>query len=277
MMNTAELKERFTLQAQTAGLQVECAMGGTMNATLAIIAEAPGRNEVAQGIPLIGGAGNILWKSLRNYCPSVKRHECYITNVVKRQVAYETDVQRKPVGKHELTAWQELLVWELEHLPNLQHVLLLGNYAVEAILNKKGITNWRGSVVPAKIGMREVSAVCTYNPAFCARDPMAHIIFDMDIADKLKPVVLGSFKPHAVNVHINPSCKDAISYIRMCQTSPNPVASDVEVISNETACVGLAASPHEAMCIAFRNEQENLYSVQAVSYTHLTLPTNKEV
>jgi uracil-DNA glycosylase family 4 len=86
-MNTAELKERFTLQAQTAGLQVECAMGGTMNATLAIIAEAPGRNEVAQGIPLIGGAGNILWKSLRNYCPSVKRHECYITNVVKRQVA----------------------------------------------------------------------------------------------------------------------------------------------------------------------------------------------
>jgi uracil-DNA glycosylase family 4 len=262
MTTTQEHKEQFILQAQMAGLTVECAMGGTMNATLAIIAEAPGRNEVAQGIPLVGGAGNILWKSLRNYCPSVKRHECYITNVVKRQVAYETDVQRKPVGKHELTAWQELLVWELEHLPNLQHVLLLGNYAVEAILNKKGITNWRGSVVPAKIGMREVSAVCTYNPAFCARDPMAHIVFDMDIADKLNPVVLGRFKPHAVNVHINPSCKDALDYIRLCQSSKTPIASDIEVISNETACVGLAASPHEAMCIAFRNEQENLYSVQ---------------
>ena len=258
----AWLKEQFTVQAQTAGLQVECAMAGTVQATLAIIAEAPGRNEVAQGIPLIGGAGNILWKSIRTYCPTVKRHEVYVTNVVKRQVAYETDVQRKPVGKHELTSWQELLLWELDHLPNLQHVLLLGNYAVEAITGRKGITNWRGSVVAAKLGEREVSAVCTFNPAFCARDPMAHIIFDMDIADKLNPVILGRFKPHAVNVHINPTYKDAISYIRMCQTSTNPVASDIEVISNETACVGLAATPHEAMCIAFRDEEKNLYSVQ---------------
>ena len=123
-MNTAELRERFTLQAQTAGLVVECAMGGTMQATLAVVAEAPGRNEIAQGIPLVGGAGNILWKAIRTYVPEVKRHECYVTNVVKRQVAFDTDINRKPVGKHELTAWQELLLWELDQLPNLQHVLL---------------------------------------------------------------------------------------------------------------------------------------------------------
>ena len=262
MMNTAELKERFTLQAQTAGLQVECAMGGTMNATLAIIAEAPGRNEIAQGIPLVGGAGNILWKAIKTHCPEVKRHECYITNVVKRQVAFDTDINRKPVGKHELTAWQELLLWELAMLPNLQHVLLLGNFAVEALTGKKGITNWRGSIIECNLHNRKLTAVCTYNPAFCARDPMAHIVFDMDIGDKLRPVVLGRYKQHDVSVQINPTYKQALEYIRHCQTSPNPIASDIEVIGNETACVGLAASPYEATCIAFRNEETNLYSVQ---------------
>jgi len=264
-MNTAELKERFTIQAQTAGLSVECAMGGTIGATLAIVAEAPGRNEIAQGIPLIGGAGNILWKAIRTYCPEIKRHECYVTNVVKRQVAFsDFDMKlanRKPVGKHELTAWQELLLWELDQLPNLQHVLLLGNYAVEALLGKRGITNWRGSVMECKALTRPVTAVCTYNPAFCARDPMAHIVFDMDITDKLRPVILGKFKPHAVTTHINPTYKEALDYIRHCAASTSPIASDIEVIANETACIGLAASPHEAMCIAFRNEQENVYNV----------------
>ena len=264
MTTISELRERYTLQAQQAGLVVECAMGGIVSATLAIIAEAPGRNEVAQGMPLVGGAGNILWKSLRTYCPEAKRNECYITNVVKRQIAFGVDDSgnRKPVGKHELTAWQELLLWELSHLPNLQHVLLLGNYAIEAVLGKKGITNWRGSVLDAHVGNRPVTAVCTYNPAFCARDPLAHIIFDMDIADKLKPVLNGSYQPHDVITHINPSYKRATEYIRHCQASHDPVCSDIEVVANETACVGLAASPHEAMCIAFRNEENNVYNVQ---------------
>jgi len=260
-MTTAELKERFSLQASAAGLSVECSMGGTLHSTIAVIAEAPGRNEVAQGIPLVGGAGNILWRAIRTHCPEVKRHECYITNVVKRQVAFDVNegANRKPVGKHELSSWQELLKWELEHLPNLQHVLLLGNYAVEALLGKKGITSWRGSVIPCIVGNREVTAVCTFNPAFCARDPMAHIMFDMDIGDKLRPVVLGTFKPHAVVTHINPTCKQALDYIAMCKASRDPIASDIEVIANETACVGLAPTTHEAMCIAFRNEERNIY------------------
>ena len=262
-MNMYELKERFTLQATNASLQVECAMGGTINAELAIIAEAPGRNEVAQGIPLIGASGNILWRAIRSHCPEVKRQDCYVTNVVKRQVSFDTrdSANRKPVGKHELSSWQELLLWELSLLPNLKYLLLLGNYAIEALLNKKGITSWRGSVIECTtLGKSPIFAVCTFNPAFCIRDPQAHIIFDMDIGDKLRPVVTNKYKPHNVTTHINPTYKQATDYILMCAASRHPIASDIEVIANETACIGLAASAHEAMCIAFRNEQENIYS-----------------
>jgi uracil-DNA glycosylase family 4 len=263
MNSIAELRERFSEQAQQAGLVAECMMGGIMSSATAIIAEAPGRNEVAQGMPMVGGAGAILWKSLRTYCPEVKRTECYVTNVVKRQVAFGIDDtgNRRPVGKQELIAWQELLLWELAHLPNLRHVLLLGNYAIQAVLGKTGITNWRGSVLDCIVGNKSVVAVCTFNPAFCARDPMSHIVFDMDIADKLRPVVRNEYTPHNVTVHINPTASQAVEYIHHCKASRDPVASDIEVIANETACVGLAASSHEAMCIAFRNEEENVYSV----------------
>jgi len=285
-MNMQELKERFTLQAQNASLQIECVMGGTINAELAIIAEAPGRNEVAQGVPLIGGSGNILWKAIRTHCPEVKRQDCYVTNVVKRQVAFDTrdSASRKPVGKHELSSWQELLLWELSLLPNLKYLLLLGNYAVEALLGKKGITNWRGSIIECTtLDKSPIFAVCTFNPAFCIRDPQAHIIFDMDIGDKLRPVVTGKYKPHAVTTHINPTCKQAVDYIRMCEASRHPIASDIEVISNETACIGLAPSAHEAMCIAFRNETTNIYSTteEANIRRHLqqlyTAPTTRVV
>lgn len=264
MKNVAELKAAFELQAMQAGLQIECAMSGVLNARVAIIAEAPGRTEVMQGVPLIGGAGNILWRSIRQYCPEVKRHEVYITNVVKRQVSFDTreGPDRKPVGKHELTSWQELLLWELQHLPNLRTVLLLGNYALEALTGKKGITQWRGSVITGNTGMREVTAVCTFNPAMCARDPMTQLMFDMDIKQKLQPVIMGTFKEHHVATHINPTHKQAIDYLRACEASPQPIASDIEVISNETACVGFALTPHDAMCIAFRNETENVYSLE---------------
>jgi len=263
-MNMYELKERFMLQAQTADMQVECMMGGTIEAELAIIGEAPGRNEIAQGMPMVGGSGNILWKSLRQYCPTVKRQDCYVSNVVKRQVAFGVGdkATQKAVGKFELVAWQELLMWELQHLPNLKYLLLLGNYAVDAVTGCKGITNWRGSVVDCMVGNKAVKAVCTFNPAFCARDPMAHIVFDMDINDKLNPVLSNRYTEYTVNSLINPTYKEAVQYILHCKSLRTPISSDIEVISNETACVGLAASTKEAMCIAFRDEERNIYTTE---------------
>lgn len=259
---TAELREAFQIQADSAGLKVECAMGGTMHAHVAVIAEAPGRMEVAQNVPLVGGAGSIFWKALREHVPTLARHDCYVTNVVKRQVSFEQETgDRKPAGKHEVSAWQHLLLWELEQLPNLQMVILLGNYAIEAVTGNTGVNKWRGSVLlNIPIGNRTVTAVCMHNPAFCVREPLTHITFNMDMAHKVKPVFLGTYKQHNVRTIINPSAADALDFIRMTENAREPIASDIEVISNETACVGLAPSVHDAVCIAFRREAENIYS-----------------
>jgi DNA polymerase I - 3''-5'' exonuclease and polymerase domains len=259
-MNTAELREMFTRHAQTAGLSVECAMSGTMNATLAVIAEAPGRSEVAQGLPLVGASGSLLWTSLRRTCPTIKRQDVYVTNVVKRQIAFELG-NKRPVSKQELASWQALLLWELSLLPNLKHVLLMGGMAIEACLGKKGALKWRGSVLPMPLENKILTAVCVVNAAACLHDPLQHSILDMDLGDKLQPVVEGRYSEYTITTHINPTLKEACDYIDACTASIHPVASDIEVISNETACVGLALTPHDAMCIPFRSETEHVYSV----------------
>ena len=258
MITTQQLKADFIERAVRSELSVECAMVGPTDARIAFIAEAPGSSEVARDMPLVGASGNILWKSLRQYCPSIRRHEVYVTNVIKRQVAMGAG-QRKPVSKNELEAWRALLMWELNQLPNLTTVVLLGNYALQALTGKTGIINWRGSILPLQFGERNLTAIITFNPAFAIHEPLQHIVFDMDINDKLRPVIEGTYTPYNVTTHINPTPRQAIDWIRYCRSRTTPIGGDIEVIANETACVGLAASTIEAMCIAFRNETENVY------------------
>lgn len=256
---TAQLKEVFAQKAKQAGLVVQCISDGAFHSEIAIIAEAPGDREAEQGRPLIGGSGSKLWEILRKF--GVNRQQVYVTNVCKRQVSFGDD-KRHPINKHELEHWKSLLVWELSQLPNLKYILVLGNMSLEAICGKSGITNWRGSVldVDTILTERRIQAMCTYNPAMILREPKLELTFTFDCS-KFKKVVSGDWHMKPFNVHINPSVKEALDYMDHIEHGGNKIAMDIETIGNETACIGLADSDVEAMCIAFRNVSENVYEV----------------
>jgi uracil-DNA glycosylase family 4 len=259
--STAQLKEEFALRAAIAELQIECGMDGSYLSEVAVIAEAPGGSEVAQGLPLVGASGRLFWTSAREHM-KLSRKDCYITNVCKRQVAFADVAEtRRPIGKHELTGWQELLKWELEQLPNLKYVILLGNYALEALTGHEGITKWRGSVVPIMVGKRRVMAMVANNPAMCIREPKSHIMFNMDMAKFLR-VLRGTFREHKIDVIINPSFRDAMQYLDKVQREGKPISSDIEVIQGETACVGFANGAHEAISIPFRTADDHFYTLE---------------
>ena len=66
-MNEQELLSEFTKKARTAGLKVDCLGSGDINSEIAIVVEAPGENEANMKMPLVGGAGRLLWDLLRPY------------------------------------------------------------------------------------------------------------------------------------------------------------------------------------------------------------------
>jgi DNA polymerase I-like protein with 3'-5' exonuclease and polymerase domains len=185
----------------------------------------------------------------------------YSTNVIKRQISASSNDAFK-VHRDELAQWQELLRWELAQLPNLKTVVLLGNYALSAILNKEGIGSWRGSVVDIDLpNGKHGRAICANNPAYLLHEPKSEITFMMDM-QKVGKVITGKFKPHEVDAIINPGYRDVMMFMDDLMRSDKPVAADIEGLNGETACMGLANEAHRAICINFRDADRNRFTLR---------------
>lgn len=257
----AALRERITL----AGLEGPVLCDGAFHAQVAIIAEAPGEREVETKRPLVGGSGSKLWEVLRPL--GINRTDVYVTNVCKRQVSLGKD-KRHPINRHEMESWIGLLHWELSQLPNLKYVLVLGNIALQALTGHSGITDWRGSVIDAQLyrvhadgtESQTVKAVLTYNPAMILRDPKLEITFKFDCA-KLRKVMDDKYTIVPVQSIINPSYADATDYLDMLEQEGDPVAYDIESISQETACIGFANNSNSGICINWRTRDDAAYDL----------------
>ena len=257
-----ELIREFSRRAKACNLTVDCLGAGDIKSKICVIAEAPGEREVAMKMPLVGGSGKLLWDVLRPH--NIRRADCYVTNVVKKQVALSTKTDaRNPVKKPELEHWEGLLDWELDHLPNLTYILALGNFALHALTGDTGITKWRGSVFDCKVGrtQRTVKVIVTNNPAHILRNLSMEPMYKFDIA-KLRRVMDGKFKRHDITGIINPSFDEANAYLERLGRDNAPIAFDIEVIANETACIGFANNAHTGICINFRDGTSNRYELQ---------------
>jgi uracil-DNA glycosylase family 4 len=247
------------------GFAFDCGAGGKLDATIAIVAEAPGEREVQQRVPLIGGSGKYLWDILRK--DRLTRNDVYVTNVVKRKLVSAADGYGLPAGKQKITltkqervGWQHILQEELSRLPKLEYVIALGNFALEALVGISGITDKRGSVFPVDINGRRIQVLCTYNPAHVMREPRTEIVFRMDLA-KLQKLIKGTFDPPRIEALINPTFTEAMDALRWMRTLDTPIAYDIETMAGETACVGFAPSNSLGVCINFRSQGQSHYSL----------------
>jgi uracil-DNA glycosylase family 4 len=245
------------------GFAFDCGAGGKIDATIAIVAEAPGEREVQQRVPLIGGSGKYLWDVLRK--DKITRNDVYITNVIKRKLVSAADGYGLPASKQKITitkqervSWQHILLEELSRLPKLEYVIALGNFALEALVGVSGITDKRGSVFPVDINGRRVQVLCTYNPAHVMREPRTEIVFRMDL-NKIQKLLNGTFSPPKIEALINPSFTEAMDALRWMHTLDTPIAYDIETMSGETACIGFAPSNNMGICINFRSQGQSHY------------------
>ena len=263
--NVAEMDHELRALASAAGLDYDCGPGGRIDSSIAIVAEAPGERECHLKQPLIGGSGKYLWDRLR--ADRLTRNDVYITNVCKRKLVSAADGHelsdkqgKVTLGKQERSFWHHLLREELSRLPNVQYIVALGSYALQALVGCDAITKARGSVFPVDIGSRHIQVLATYNPAHVMREPRMEIVFRFDL-DKLARLRRGEFSVPSISTLINPSYAEAMDAIRWLHTTTEPIAYDIETMAGETACVGFAASNTEAVCINFRSQGRNHYSL----------------
>lgn len=252
------LSTEFRTRARDLSLHVQVAGHGNINARYAIVVEGPGQADVNEGRYFAGLSGALLWNALRPH--KILQTDFYITSVCKRQISLSKKTQH-PVSAEEWMRWETLLDWELEQLPNLEAILVLGAAGLQAIVGKEGIKKFRGSVYQHQVKDRTVPVMISLNPAAIAREPRDEIVFRLDMV-RFSKVISGQFKEHSVTTHINPTFTEAVEFLdHLIHTDIMP-SYDIEVIAGQTACHGFAISPYEAMCINLRNEFENRYSLE---------------
>lgn len=260
--NIGQLNAELSRRCQALDLGFDCGADGVFNAEIAIIGEAPGEREKYLKSPLIGQSGKLFWEKVRPL--GISRRNTYVTNVSKRQLLTVGD-EKSFISPNELSHYTELLLFELAQLPKLRFIVVLGNYALQAVTGLTGISNYRGSVVDVllrssanEIG-RDVRVMCLVNPAAVMREPKWEIVFNFDVG-KLKRLLNGTYADYHINTLINPSFNEATRWIDKMQDEQLPVAVDIETISGETACIGFANNKNEAMCINLRTATANHYS-----------------
>lgn len=112
---------------------------GPEDADVVFIGEAPGANEVEEGEPFVGRAGERMNDILHDI--DVERDEIYITNLVKIRPPDNRDPK-----SDEIEAWAPLLEKELEDV-NPEMIVTLGNFASKHVLDtSKGISQIHGRI-----------------------------------------------------------------------------------------------------------------------------------
>lgn len=259
-----DINREILNRTRALGLHVDCGSDGSFGASIAVVGEAPGERERILKLPLTGASGKVFWDHVRPI--GINRRGVYITNVVKRQLRQGDDTKSE-VTSGEYGQYAEIVRWELQQLPNLRHIIVLGNYALEAVTGYTGILHHRGSVYDIQLQSvsqginRSVRVICLMNPAAIMREKKWEVLYKFDVG-RLDDVLKGKYKPHTISPIINPSPREAIEYIDKLHDEQLPVSLDIETISNETACIGFANNPHSGMCINFRDQQTNRFTLQ---------------
>jgi uracil-DNA glycosylase family 4 len=138
---------------------------GNVNARLAIVGEAPGRQEELAGHPFVGRAGQLLDTLLAD--SSIKREQVWITNVVKyRPTVNENSSRNRTPTPKEIESSSESLVKELEVIsPKI--IFCLGRVPSSALIKKDFTMNQEHGVWFKSI--YSSMAIATFHPAYVLR------------------------------------------------------------------------------------------------------------
>lgn len=139
--------------------------GGIAGAPVMIVGEAPGRDEDRSGKPFVGAAGQLLDRMFAAIDMGRERADApiYLTNTLPWRPPHNRDP--KP---EEIAMMKPFLLRHIE-LADPKVVVIMGNWACQALLSKRGITRLRGEWTT--VVDRPALPMC--HPAYLMRNPAA--------------------------------------------------------------------------------------------------------
>ena len=139
---------------------------GNPKAKIMLIGEAPGYEEDLSGIPFVGHAGKKLDQMI-NAIGLNRKKNVYITNILPWR-----PLNNRTPTDDEISFF---LPYVEKHIAIIHPIIILlfGNVASKAILNKKGITNFHGEWFKYNNPYlnEKINVMCIFHPSFILRSP----------------------------------------------------------------------------------------------------------
>lgn len=228
---------------------------GPQDAQMAILGEAPGRQEETVGEPFIGPAGRTLTAGLAK--AEIVRGGCWIGNVICCRPPSNNIECYEAVEA--IKCCREGFLNELSFLKALRVLLPTGNTSLEALTGERGITKLRGSVF--EFGKEAV--VPTFHPRYIQEQ---WHMWDVWVADfmKAKSIVRSGWNKPEENFIIEPTFLEAVSAIEIAIDCEFLVAVDTENTSlnpeiAQIYTIALGFTAEKAICIPIYSQGWHKY------------------
>ena len=234
---------------------------GPLDADVMVVGEAPGEQEVANGEPFVGEAGQLISRYFgRAKYPWEK---VFKTNLCKYRPADNKFTNL--IGTEELTKGLAELSEEIERVnPNV--IVSCGAWPLYYLTSLKadrgkpgsGISSWRGSVVAGSMEHVPSAAgrkiLITFHPAYIIRPSgfANHPVFYLDIKRVPLEAQSKSFNYPSYDALIDPPNARGIAADMM---TSEWLTVDIETFGNTLACVGFADSRERGMCLTYENPE----------------------
>lgn len=235
---------------------------GPADARILVVGEAPGEQEVQARQPFVGAAGYELNKMLHE--AGITRAECFITNVCRYRPPGNDITQWIPQRRKGLPEdfvlyrgrlvhpWvaegAEALAAEIRLVdPNV--IIALGNTPLWALTGLTGITSWRGSLLTYE--PTGAVLIPTYHPAAVLRQWSWRTVAVHDLKRASAFRHTRALAAPDYQFQIRPSFDDVVAVLDRLEEAGGKLAVDIETRAGHIACLGIAWSRTQALCIPF--------------------------
>lgn len=232
---------------------------GPIDASIAIVGEAPGEVEELSGIPFVGSAGKRLNSFLK--AAGINRNDCYITNISKYRPP-DNDMNRlEEIGVNLDFCVQDLKEEFKLHKHNV--IVACGNHALLVLTGRESITKWRGSILESTLfpGQKVIPVI---HPAATLRVPTDSALCIMDFG-RIKSE--SEFSDFRSLVEITPFISKNYSIVikELDRLIDEATFISIDIETNKPAtyikCIGLTDSETKGLCIPIVDKKKNVWSV----------------
>lgn len=230
---------------------------------LAIVGEAPGKNEADAGVPFVGGSGRFLKALLSK--SGINFDSCFVGNICQFR-PFNNEIEYFAWDGAEIQSGLETLGHDLRKFqPNL--VLLLGNCALKAALDpvnvhplkpgkwwKHKIGQWRGSLFrcahPGSV-LQGYKCLASYHPAAIIRNYEDAPLLQFDLNRASSEARTAELVLPVRNCIVDTSPVRIVERIRAVRAAKSRISVDIEGYVDDFRCISIATSRSEVFIVPF--------------------------